>query len=109
MDPVLAPGRYVFRTVSEAPTNALATFSEREGLSVLVPAKRSEAAFRQITLQVNSALDGVGLTAAVSTALTAENIPANVVAAHHHDHVFVLEEMADKALTALQALAKNGV
>jgi uncharacterized protein len=46
-------------------------------------------AMRQITLDVHSALDGVGLTAAVAVALAAEGIPCNMIAAHHHDHVFV--------------------
>ncbi|MEL7105130.1 MAG: ACT domain-containing protein [Pseudomonadota bacterium] len=105
MAPVLKPGRFAFRTVTTAPGNAVATFVEDEGLSVLVPAEAGETAFCQITLQVHSALDGVGLTAAVATALTDENIPANVVAAHHHDHVFVPETMAARALSTLKSLA----
>lgn len=107
MAPVLRPGRFAFRTVAKAPGNAIATFAEDEGLSVLVPASDGEQAFCQITLQVHSALDGVGLTAAVAAALTDENIPANVVAAHHHDHVFVPEAMAERALAALQTLAQK--
>ena len=107
MAPVLKPGRFAFRTADEAPDDAIATFLEDEGLSVLVPASASEQAFRQITLQVHSALDGVGLTAAVATALTAEKIPANVVAAHHHDHVFVPEALAARALATLQNLAQK--
>lgn len=105
MAPVLKPGRLAFRNVDEAPGDAIAAFAREEGLSVPVPAYESESAFCQITLQVHPALDGVGLTAAVATALTAENIPANVVAAHHHEHVFVPEAMADRALKTLKTLA----
>lgn len=107
MEPVLQPGRFVYRTLPEAPADAIGTFREDEGLSVIVPAGPGEEAYRQITLSVHSALDGVGLTAAVATALTDENIPANVVAAHFHDHVFVPEAMAERALAALQRLAEQ--
>jgi hypothetical protein len=55
-----------------------------------------------LTLTLHSALDGVGLTAAITAALTADGIPANVVAAFHHDHVFVPEDRAADALAALE-------
>lgn len=44
---------------------------------------------RCMTLQVYSALEGVGLTAAVSQTLAEHDIPCNIVAAFQHDHVFV--------------------
>lgn len=105
MDPVLKPGRFAFRTVTHAPSEAIATFLEDEGVSVIVPAEVGEDAFSQITLQVASSLDGIGLTAAFSTRLTEVGIPANMVAATHHDHVFVPEAMAEKAVAALKQLA----
>jgi len=64
-----------------------------------------EIPMRRITLRVNSALDGVGLTAAVSAALARKGIPANVVAAYHHDHVFVPAAQAEAALEVLRSLA----
>jgi hypothetical protein len=82
---------------------ALGWFREREGVSLIL--ERSTAAtlgfdvslpVRRIVLQVHSALDGVGLTAAVSAALCAEAIPCNVVAAYHHDHIFVPSESDSK-------------
>jgi uncharacterized protein len=63
---------------------------------------------RQITLTVHSALDGVGLTAAVASALAAEGIACNMVAARHHDHVFVPEAQAQRALAVLERLAMRG-
>ena len=60
---------------------------------------------RRITLRVHSALDGIGLTAAVSAALTEAGIACNVVAALHHDHVFVPAPDAARALSALEALS----
>jgi hypothetical protein len=58
-----------------------------------------------ITLGVTSALEAVGLTAAVATALTQDNISCNVIAGFHHDHLFVPIGNAQAAMTALAALA----
>jgi hypothetical protein len=49
----------------------------------------------------------VGLTAAFAAALTREGISANVVAAFHHDHIFVPERDADRAMEALRALSRT--
>ena len=77
-------------------------------LSVICPAgPKDELVMRQITLHVTSALDGVGLTAAVATALSELGIPANVVAGHFHDHVFVPEDQAVAALAALKNAAQH--
>ena len=54
-------------------------------------------------LQVHSALDGVGLTAAVAGALAAAGIACNVIAAFHHDHLFVPAARAGAVLLAAQA------
>ena len=60
-----------------------------------------------ITLNVYSSLEGVGLTAAVSAALGDNSIPCNMVAAFHHDHVFVPTEMCDRAMEVLTSLQKQ--
>jgi hypothetical protein len=62
---------------------------------------------RRITLQVNSDLEGVGLTSAVAGALTDQGIPCNVIAALRHDHVFVPEALARRALDTLESLASK--
>jgi hypothetical protein len=108
MAPMLLPGRFAFRTMAEAdvPPDARATFREAEGVSVIVAAGEGDApVMRQITLAVHSALDGVGLTAAVASALAEKGIACNMVAAHHHDHVFVPEADAERALAVLERLA----
>ena len=46
----------------------------------------------------------LGLTAAVSSSLAAANISANVVAAYHHDHIFVNAKDGTKALDVLESL-----
>ena len=60
-----------------------------------------------ITLEVHSALEAVGLTAAFSTALANAGIAANVVAGHTHDHVFVPVARAAEALRVLGTLSSD--
>jgi hypothetical protein len=108
MAPVLNAGRFVYRTLGEGevvPSDAVGWFREAEGVSVIVPAEAGAAlAMAWITLTVHSALDGVGLTAAVSGALADAGIACNMVAAHIHDHLFVPEADADRAMAVLLAL-----
>lgn len=61
-----------------------------------------------ITLTVHSDLQAVGLTAAVATSLADAGISCNVVAAAHHDHLFVPVESAGLAIAVLQALQDRG-
>ncbi len=63
--------------------------------------------FARITLQVHSDLEGVGLTAAASTALAGAGIACNVIAAFHHDHLFVPWDRRDEAVRILSALAND--
>ncbi|MBB3975439.1 hypothetical protein GGQ64_000615 [Rhizobium azooxidifex] len=120
MEPVLQDGQFVYCTVafSEAERwwrlQPLGTFREAEGLTLILPAEvaaahglSSSAPMRMITLSVHSALEAVGLTAAIAAALTQAGISANVVAAFHHDHVFVPADRAQDALSALQSLSEG--
>ncbi len=102
----LAPG------ASMPAVDAIATFREREGRTIVVEESAARAAgitplFRAawITLTVNSDLAAVGLTAAVSGALAAAGIACNVIAAAYHDHLFVPVEQADYAMAVLGELA----
>ena len=114
--PRLDPTPWVFTTVAEAPSDVapLMVFREDEGITCVVPPEiggRLGAAdapvFRRIVLEVHSSLEAVGLTAAVATALTEAGISANVVAAFHHDHVFVPADRADEAMTCLRELSSR--
>ncbi len=121
MTPVLREGEYVFCTLPfGTPAGAglpagiapLAAFAEDEGLSVVVARDAAERAglagagpFRLITLAVHSSLDAVGFLAAVARALAEAGIPANPVAAYHHDHLFVPAARAGAALRVLRRLA----
>jgi hypothetical protein len=59
----------------------------------------------RITLGIESSLEAVGLTARVGTALAERGIGANMIAACHHDHVFVPWERREEAMAALEALS----
>jgi hypothetical protein len=89
----------------------LTLFREGEGTTVVLREEDAHAAglssrFRAawITLTVPSGLEAVGLTAAFARALGDAGISCNVIAALHHDHLFVPVERADEAIAALRAL-----
>lgn len=116
MHPYLNQGEYVFCTTVEKLTlsydEALMIFKEAEATTLIL--ERSIADRLQldysfvaswITLRVHSSLEAVGLTAAFSNALAENNISCNVVAAFHHDHIFVASSDADKAMKVLMALS----
>ena len=115
MQPQLNSGVYVYCVIphdSDATgMNAIATFRETEGTTVILE-EPAAAAFRLtplfraawITLTVDSDLHAVGLTAAVATALADAGISCNVVAAAHHDHLFVPADRADAAMQVLRRL-----
>jgi len=114
MRPELLPGRFVFVDLSVVPTDdveVLASVREDEGLSGVISqgdADRIGAEYEfvaaWITLRVESALEAVGLTAAVSKRLTEEGISCNMIAGLHHDHILVPVDDGDRALKALLAL-----
>ncbi|GAA4889260.1 ACT domain-containing protein [Streptomyces coeruleoprunus] len=116
MRPELDRARYVYCTV-EAPAvppglHPVATVAESEGLTLVLPQEEADAAglpytyvAGRITLRIHSALDAVGLTAAVAGALADAGLSCNVVAGYHHDHLFVEYDRAQDALAALHRLA----
>jgi uncharacterized protein len=108
------PGTFTFVVIDAsddlAPL-AHATVRESEGLTAVVCVDDARAHGRPVgfeavwlTLDVHSALEAVGLTAAVSTALTEAGIACNVLAGHHHDHLLVPASRADEAIQALTRL-----
>jgi len=116
MRPELNEGEYVYCLVDskERATglDPICTFSEKEGVTVILPRQKADKEglpysiiCAWITLTVHSSLEAVGLTAAVSKALTEANISCNVVAAYYHDHLFVPIKDAYRAMDALIRLA----
>jgi|SRR5271165_6243865 len=94
-----------------AELTALATIVEDEGTTTVLSVAdaerlgvRPEFVAAWLTLEVRSPLDAVGLTAAVATALASENIPCNVLAGYHHDHILVPIDLAERSIPVLNAL-----
>ncbi|GGU65683.1 hypothetical protein GCM10010211_33610 [Streptomyces albospinus] len=119
MRPVLNPGEYVFTVAPGGPVppgiRPVVTVAEEEGLTLVLPrqdADRAGLAYDYVagwvTLRVHSALDAVGLTAAVAAALARAGISCNVVAGFHHDHLFVPHDSTARALAVLEELADGG-
>lgn len=117
LEPQHHPGEYVFCVVDNLDRvkahDIVMVFREQEGFTVIVKrelADRLGLAYEfiaaWITLTVHSSLSAVGLTAAVSNALSANGISCNVVAAFYHDHLFVDAGEIKNALRVLSRLAE---
>lgn len=114
MSPQMNSQQYVFccagkrKLADFANAEPIASFTENEGLTLVLTVQQAnqlglefEGIFRCISLKVHSSLHAVGLTAAISSQLARHQISANVIAAYYHDHVFVPDEDAEKALSLL--------
>lgn len=115
MNPRLNKGDFVFCVVDSLHAvdtfNPLCMFQEEEGITVIIPKQQADDAALPysvtcawITLTVHSSLEAVGLTAAISKALTEANVSCNVVAAYYHDHLFVPSQDAKRAMKILKEL-----
>ncbi|WP_159765252.1 ACT domain-containing protein [Streptomyces sp. HM190] len=117
MRPELNPGRYVFTTVAGGippGVTPVVTVTEPEGLTLVLRQEDAEAAGLKydyvagwLVLRVHSALDAVGLTAAVAQELAGAGMSCNVVAGFHHDHLFVPYEATHRALELLEGLSRR--
>lgn len=120
MKPVPKEGAYFFCTTNDATIAALllhrclAVFREDEGIAlVLAEDDARQHGFDlsmpmcRIVLEVFSALDGVGLTAGVAMALADDGIPCNMIAAYHHDNVFVPATMGQRAIGILKDVQRD--
>jgi hypothetical protein len=100
---VLDETQYGFEVAAEAPPpgDAFAVIREAEGVTLIRPGE----GWARITLAIHSSLAAIGLTAKVAAALAARGIAANMIAAFHHDHVFVPWDRREEAMAALRELA----
>jgi len=113
------PGVFTFVAVA-VPTPGLlaaanAMVDEGELTTLVVPVEAAQRAglpatveMAWLTLQVQSSLEAVGLTAAVSARLAARGIACNVLAGYHHDHVLVPRGRVADAIDALTADLPGG-
>ena len=114
LEVVARPDEYVYATLPvghPAVSFAAATITEREGLTAVL--RRSDADQYEVkyeyvaawlTLSVHSALESVGLTSALSQALSQAGISANVLAGYFHDHILVPACESERAIAVLHEL-----
>ncbi|MDR6578707.1 ACT domain-containing protein [Pseudomonas extremaustralis] len=118
MSPQLNTGEYVFCTLPDhripAGCEVIGSFREPQGLTLILERQQAELAglpfdyvAAWITLNVHSALEAVGLTAAFAGALGKAGISCNVIAGYYHDHLFVGHADAERAMDVLRHLAAN--
>lgn len=120
LSPRLLPQEYIFCCLDNPKPEViellepLATFREEEGSTLVITRAQADAeqlpydvVLRCISLGAHSSLEAIGLTAAVSGALAEKGISANVIAAFHHDHLFVPTVRAQEALATLEALSSS--
>lgn len=115
LHPVLRDGEYVYVLWPhgrQLETGIEAAVREAEGLTVVLPRERADTlglpydfVAAWITVEVHSALEAVGLTAAVGKVLTDARISCNVLAGFHHDHLLVPVAEAPRALEVLHELS----
>ncbi|MEM9201933.1 MAG: ACT domain-containing protein [Actinomycetota bacterium] len=115
----IRPERYTFVSLPPTATPILgdgieAIISEAEGETVVTTIERAlregwsvDFVAAWLTLEIHSALEAVGLTAAFSTALAEAAIPCNVLAGFHHDHLLVPDGRATEAVAVLEALRRS--
>ncbi len=117
LEPTQRAGEFVFVAVDAIVARglpAVAMIVEEEAVTVVLRRSDADAACLRyeyvaawITLGVQSALESVGLTAAVSAALAEAGISCNMLAGYSHDHMLVPIEQAERAIFALRALSRR--
>ena len=90
-----------------------AVIDEVEGPTIIATVHRAdregwphEFVAAWLTLEVHSALEAVGLTAAFSRSLGRAGIPCNVIAGFYHDHILVPHDKSDAAVEVIESLAQ---
>ena len=110
--PLFNPGVYVYVEADSVKSPYIGMFKEHEGTTFIMQkddavAEGLDWQFESawISLTTHTALDGLGVTAAFSSALSAAGISCNVIAAVFHDHIFVPVERAEEAMDILAELS----
>ena len=115
---ILNKGEYVFCSIIDinkiSINNIICSFKESEGYSIII--SKEEAIKNNlpfyfvsawITLEIDSTLESVGITSAFSKKLTKAGISCNVIAAYHHDHIFVPYKKRLKAVKILSDIYES--
>ena len=110
LKPELLNEDYVFITLDddsdlEKKLGPIATFREKEGLTLVVTQERAQeknlqynSVFCCISLGAHSSLTSVGLIAAISKSLSDNGIACNIFSGYFHDHIFVPNSLSTQAM-----------
>jgi hypothetical protein len=97
--------------ISTVINHVVCIFRETEGVTAIITEEAAnelelpvEFTAAWITLEAETELTDIGITAAFSKALGERGISCNVFAPIHHDHIFVPWENRDEALEILEKL-----
>jgi len=111
LSPRRRPGTWVVVADPGGDVPCAATIDEDEGRCLVVPVEAAEAnglptepRLAWLTIDAETSVEQVGVTATFSVALAARGIACNVLAGLHHDHLLVPEERAAEAMSILDAL-----
>lgn len=116
MAPRLRPETFVYCSFPDfripAGLEPICTFREAEGVTAIVEKAQAEGSAvpyvfesHLITLTVHSSLEAVGFLATLAGRLADADIPCNVVAGYHHDHLFVPTHRSQQALRVLTSMS----
>ncbi|MBL8824927.1 MAG: ACT domain-containing protein [Planctomycetia bacterium] len=114
LQPRLHDGVYVYCCATQEyaiPTSAVCVVCEPEGNTLILPEQEAQRlelkpGFRAawITLDTQTNLTDVGITAVISQALAEQGISCNMVAGYYHDHLFVPAERGEEAIRLIAGL-----
>ena len=111
-------GTYVYATVPagrslpDVPLSAMV--AEVEGTTIVVDRDVAvgagvdfeyEAAW--LTVTAHTSLEAVGLTASISTAFAMRDLPCNIIAGYHHDHLLVPLARVEDAVAAIELVRRQ--
>lgn len=120
MKPEVQEGEFVFcsldpRSFRELTIEALCTFREREGVTLILSKKIADKlsleysyVSRMITLTIHSGLKAVGFLVKITGKLAENGISVNSVSAYYHDHLFVAPEDVERTMGLLRKLSQSG-
>ena len=120
INPRLLDETFVFITSSEPLEDLInslkpkATFLEDGGITLVINQKDADAhslqydgIFKCISLGVHSSLESHGLISTITGELTKHRISSNIFSGHFHDHIFVQNNLAAKALRVISSLENS--
>ena len=118
LSPQLNEGVFVFCSVDNVKNikeeNIMASIVETEGITIVLKKEIADilklpysVTMNWITLNVNSSLELVGLSAIISKKFADNHISCNLMAGYYHDHIFVPVKDSNMVIKLLYELSQR--